>query len=606
MVEEAIVYTGPPNGDATSTAPGSPEGAIPGRAARSPAALRDRDFWFFRDFPLAVVIPVLLLAALATWVATVFDVPLAAIAGIGVAVVLLGLSPVRRKTPRSLAGIMAAGLAFRWYRLQHDPGAEPAAAFDVPLPEGGSYGVRWDGDHVVTMLRIEPPPDTMTFLRPSTLGTEQMLPLTEIAGSLTQFDITLSSIDIISTGARTASNGTVARLYDRILGPLPAIARRTVWLVLRLDPLANAEAVDNRGGGGGGALRTAIIATRRVANRLASRDITTAVLTAGEINSAVRQMARGVALDAVTETPMSLQHEGIHLTSYAIGKELINSQGFGELWATASLSTTITLRLRPIDPRPGGRDDAPATIALTAVVRFDTAAAPDGPPVPGLRRLPGQQLRALVDTLPIGAPSRAQVDENRGPLDALADITVPTAGCGQLIGADSTGRAIAVPLIGEGTRHLEVIGALDLAQQVVLRAIALGAQTVVHTARPEAWHTMVSGVDVPHALSLAPRSAGASHHPPSPPAQPGAPYPQTTVVVFDGIAPTALPGGATILYVHDPHDPAVPFHADVTLLQDPATPNMITVRTPADSATVHMVTTPDEMRYIGESLVATR
>ncbi|MGV9674798.1 type VII secretion protein EccE [Nocardia sp. NPDC003482] len=603
MVEEAIVYTGPRAADPIPPA-GSPEG--PGRAARSQAALRDEDFWLFRDFPLHVVLPVLLLAALATWVATVFDLPLWAIAAIGVVVVALGLVPVRRKAPRSLAGMVAAALAFRWYRLQHDPGAEPAPAFDVPLPEGGSYGVRWDGDHVVTMLRIEPPPDTMTFLRPGSLGTEQMLPLTEIAGSLTQFDITLSSIDIISTGARTASNGPVAWLYDRILGPLPAVARRTVWLVLRLDPLANAEAVDNRGGGGGGALRTAIIATRRVANRLAARDITTAVLTAGEINSAVRQMTRAVALDRLTETPGSLRSEGMHLTSYAIGKELITSRGFAEIWATPSLSTTITLRLRPIEPRPGHREDERTLIALTAVVRFDTVAAPDGPPLPGLRRLPGQQLRALLDTLPTGTPSRAQGDENRGPLDALADITVPTAGCGQLIGADQTGRAIAVPLIGEGTRHLEVVGALDLAQQVVLRAIALGATTVVHTVRPEAWHTMVSGVAAPHALSIAPRSAAASQRPPTPPAQPGSPYPQTTVVVFDGIAPTALPGGATILYVRGPHDAAAPFEADVTLTQDAATPNLITVRTPAAAATVYMVTTPDEMQYIGESLVATR
>src|SRR5256885_6838851 len=118
------------------------------------------------------------------------------------------------------------------------------------------------------MLRLEPPPDPTTWLRPGGLDAGQLLPLTEVANCLSQFDITLSSIDVISTGARTASNGPVAWLYDRILGPLPAIARRTVWLVLRLDPLTNAEAVDNRGGAGAGALRTAIIATRPVANRL--------------------------------------------------------------------------------------------------------------------------------------------------------------------------------------------------------------------------------------------------------------------------------------------------------------------------------------------------
>ncbi|MBR7539946.1 type VII secretion protein EccE, partial [Mycobacterium tuberculosis] len=83
------------------------------------------------------------------------------------------------------------------------------------------------------MMRIDPPPDALTLLRRGSLSTDQVLPLTEIGRCLSQFDIQLASIDAISTGARTASNGIVARLYDSIIGPLPAIAHRTVWLVLR-------------------------------------------------------------------------------------------------------------------------------------------------------------------------------------------------------------------------------------------------------------------------------------------------------------------------------------------------------------------------------------
>ncbi|SLH37385.1 type VII secretion protein EccE [Mycobacteroides abscessus subsp. abscessus] len=84
------------------------------------------------------------------------------------------------------------------------------------------------------MMRIDPPPDALTLLRRGSLSTDQVLPLTEIGRCLSQFDIQLASIDVISTGARTASNGIVARLYDSITT---------------------------------GTLRTAIIATRRVANR---------------------------------------------------------------------------------------------------------------------------------------------------------------------------------------------------------------------------------------------------------------------------------------------------------------------------------------------------
>jgi len=599
MTEEAIVYTGPsPTPDAGTPTSGA------GRA-RTPVALHDQDFWVFRDFPLRLVIPVLLLAALAGWIATAFKLPWYYDVAIGAAVVPIALTPLRRRFPRSIAAIMAGAMAFRVNKWQHDPSKEPPEAFDVPLPEGGSYGVRWDDDRLITMLRIEPPPDSMTWLRPGSLGSRQDLSLSEIASCLGQFDITLDSIDIVSTGARTASNGAVAWLYDRILGPLPAIASRTVWLVLRLDPLANADAVDNRGGGGPGALRAAIIATRRVSNRLAARNIRVSVLTASEINSAVRQLTHGITPDQFTESPGTLEYQGLHLTSYAIGRDLIASPGFADLWAAPSLSTTITVRLRPMPTRPGRDENGQPTISLHALVRFDTIREPAEAPVPGLRRLPGQQMRALLDSLPYATPRGDTPDDHRGPLDALNGLVVPTAGCGQLIGADPTGRGIAVPLIGEGTRHLEVIGKLDLAQQVVLRAIALGAHTVVHTMRPDAWNTMVTNVGAPGSLSLAPRAAGASHHPPIPAAQPGSPYPTTTVVVFDGIAPTALPGGATILYVREENGPDSAFDPDVTLSQDPSQPNMITVRTATDAATVHMVTTPDEMRYIGESL-ATR
>lgn len=58
--------------------------------------------------------------------------------------------------------------------------------------------------------------------------------------------------------------------------------------------------------------------------------------------------------------------------------------------------------------------------------------------------------------------------------------------------------------------------------------------------------------------------------------------------------------------VRGPHEPGGDFDADVTLYQDPTAPNRITVRTSTAQATVNMVTTPDEMRYIGESLAAAR
>ncbi|WP_327148376.1 type VII secretion protein EccE [Nocardia sp. NBC_01329] len=562
--------------------------------------LRDPEFWLFRIFPLRTVVPGILFAAFIGWVVLVFDDSVWYSLGAGAGAAVICLTPIGGRT---LVARIAGGLARRG-KISAER-LDQAAAFDVPLPEGGGYGVRWDGDLLLTMLRIDPPPDTLTLLRPGSLNTEQLLPLPEIARCLDQFDLTLAGIDVVSTGARTAGTGIAAHLYDRILGPLPAIAHRTCWLVLRLDPLANAEAVDNRGGGGAGALRAAIIATRRVENRLAAHDIAASVLTAAEMNTAVRELTHGFTVEQLTENPKWLEDRGRYLAQYQIGADAVGPRGLADIWATPSLSTTVTLRLRPGIGRNDPHTELADTVVLNAVVRFDTTEPPEQPPLPGLRELYGNQLRILLDTLPVGYTGRwGREVAYRGTLAALAEFTVPTAGCGQLIGADDHGQGIAVPLIGEGTRQLEVIGSLDLAQQVILRATGLGAHAIVHTARPEAWQTLVRNLDTPQILTIAPRAAGASYHPPGPPPVPTAPYPSTTVLVFDGVPPVSHAGGATIVHVRQPHEPPGSIEADVSLIQDPDAPNRVTVRTPAVTTTVNMVTTQEEMHYIGESLAA--
>ncbi|WP_229718900.1 type VII secretion protein EccE [Nocardia jinanensis] len=562
--------------------------------------MRDPEFWLFRIFPLRIVVTGILFAATIVWIVLAFSHSVWYSLGAGAVAAAICLAPIGgRTTVARIAGALARRGKVSAERL------DQASAFDVPLPEGGAYGVRWDGDLLLTMLRIDPPPDTLTLLRPGSLNTEQLLPLPEIARCLDQFDLTLAGIDVVSTGARTAGTGIAAQLYDRIIGPLPAIAHRTCWLVLRLDPLANAEAVDNRGGGGTGALRAAIIATRRVANRLAAHDIAASVLTATELNTAVRELTHGFTVDQLTENPKWLEDRGRYLAQYQIGADMVGPAGLADIWAAPSLSTTVTLRLRPGIGRNDPRTELADTVVLNAVVRFDTTEPPEQPPLPGLRELYGNQLRILLDTLPVGYTGRwGREVAYRGTLAALAEFTVPTAGCGQLIGADDRGRGIAVPLIGEGTRQLEVIGSLDLAQQVILRATGLGAHAIVHTARPEAWQTLVRNLDTPQILTIAPRAAGASYHPPGPPPVPTAPYPSTTVLVFDGVPPVSHAGGATIVHVRQPHEPPGSINADVSLIQDPDAPNRVTVRTPAVTTTVNMVTTQEEMHYIGESLAA--
>ncbi|MEV6135811.1 type VII secretion protein EccE [Nocardia sp. NPDC051990] len=553
--------------------------------------LHSPDLWLFRNLPLRLVIPVALIAVVSSLVAVIFDASTPIAAAICAAVLLIGLVPFRGS---SLARFLDEEIAFRWRAFRNRSATVDQAPFDVPLPEGGAYGMRWDGSRLITMLRIEAHPRTVTLLSPQALIADDMMPLPEIAYCLDQFDIGLASIDVISTGARTAGTGAVAQLYERILGPLPAVAHRTVWVVLRLDPLANAAAVDRRGGGATGTLRSAIVATRRVANRLAARGLTASVLSAAEMTGAVNQLIRHAPLDEFTETAHSVEHDGIHYTTYRMAPQALGPRGFAAVWSTPTIATTVTMRLQRTNNSTPKRGDA--GIEVTAVARFDTRDKPADVRAAGLVPLPGKQFRALLYTLPVAARGQQFSPESYlGKPDSLADLPVPIAGCGQLIGADSSGQGVALPLVGHHVRRVEVIGSLLVAQQMILRAIALGAAVVVHTNRHEAWRPMVADVDAPQSLMLAAWSAGS---------QQASAHRFANVVVYDGIAPSIHHSDTTVVLLRNAPVADDSFEPDVTLTEDPETANLVTVDTAGESTTVHMVATPDELRYLHVGMAA--
>ncbi|MGO4615613.1 type VII secretion protein EccE [Nocardia sp. 2YAB30] len=545
--------------------------------------------WLFRTLPLRLVIPVVLVAIAVALVAVSFDAPTPYAAGGGALVAVIGLTRLRGS---SLAGFLDEEIAFRWHAFRNRSSVVSHAPFDVPLPEGGTYGMRWDGAHLITMLRIDAPPRFVTLLSPSGLSSGDKVPLPELARCLSQFDIDLASIDVISTGARTSDAGPVARLYDQILGPLPAVAQRTVWIVLRLNPLANVGAVDRRGGGSTGTLRSGIVATRRVANRLAARGLTASVLSAAEMTAVVHQLTRGASLDQLRETSQGLEHDGIYSTSYRMALEALGPRGFADVWATQSLATTMTVRLRraAADGTPA-QSAGSAPIAVSATVRFDTRHEPAEVSAPGLIPMPGKQYRALLHSLPISAQGpELPIDSSFGTPDSLASLSMPIAGCGQLIGADSSGHGVALPLVGQRVRRVEIIGALLIAKQVILRAIALGATVVVHTNRHEAWREMVAYVDSPQLLSLAAWSAGS---------QQANSHRAASVIIYDGIPPSTHHSDATVMLLRSRSVAGDYFDPDVTLTEDPETANRVTVQTAAGTTTVDMVATPFEMTYLG-------
>lgn len=459
----------------------------------------------------------------------------------------------------------------------------PAAPFDVAAPDGDQIGFRWDGRALLSLIEIDANPQAMTVMEPGMTVSGEMVRVQVLLDCLRQFDIVLDSIDIISQGARSHGRTDIAAVYDAVLGPLPAIAYRSVWIAVRFDPSRCAEEVRRRGGGRDGIVRTATTATRRVANRLTEAGLRPRILTANDIAAATNRLSDGVNLSTVEETWQECRAGQFRLCSFAVQPQMLTTAALGLLWTVPSYSTTVCLSLRE-DPEHG-------LIKVRGLARLNSD-VPVPVELPGLKRLPGQQFSALASSLPIPPPAREVGNWVYGRHDSeLRNLEVPASGCGQVIGADEQGRAVALPLFGPHIARVEICGTLRLAQQAVLRSLALGARVLVHSRRPALWRTMVDLVGDGEHLWVAEFSrqsikAGSDRN--------------YTVELFDGVAERPVRAGVTSIVVVPASTPASP-DADVALELLSVESDSVKVSTRAGSTVVTMVAAEEELRYIDAS-----
>jgi type VII secretion protein EccE len=514
-------------------------------------------------------------------------------AAVGLAIASIFLLRIRGRT---LPKWVALAVNYFWERRNKLRGLPIAEPFDFEMSDGSRIGFRWDGKTLLSLLNIEENPQAMTVLEPGMTVSGEMLSIQLVADCLRQFDITLDSIDVINQGARSHGHSPIAGVYDAVLGPLPAIAHRGVWLALRFDPSRCADAVRRRGGGREGVLRTAGTATRRVANRLIEAGLRPRVTTSSEIALATNQLTDGVNMSNLDETWSTCTQGHFQLRSFLVTSTMLTTKGVGLLWTIPSYSTTVCISLR--------RDEKRDLVKIRGLARFDTY-GPMQIHLPGLEDLPGQQFSALVATLPVPPPKRPVGRWACGNgEEAFKGLALPASGCGQVIGADSAGRAVALPLFGPQIRRVEICGGLHLAQQVLLRSLALGARVRVHTNRPAAWRDMVEQVGDRSLLWVSDFSRGSI--------QAGSDR-NYSVEMFDGLAAQSVRVGVTTMVLQPPAtslsgwpsaEPSGTFDVALELLDTAA--DTVKVRTQAGSAVVTIVATDEELRFIKASLGAER
>ncbi|ORX07352.1 type VII secretion protein EccE [Mycolicibacillus trivialis] len=271
-------------------------------------------------------------------------------------------------------------------------------------------------------------------------NTDGALPVRAIAAGLRQFDVRLDGIDIVSV------NTTAPPAVENGIEHRP-----TTWLVLRMDPQQNVDAVTVRDS----LAATIAAAAERVAEDLGRRRLDAFPLTAAELAELDDAVLAGLQPDGLvprlrfakrydgsaaagkraagTKHPEGKHAEGKHAetrrarsrraepvardrknpdgyaTSFWVSPKDLDTETLDKVWQLDADATVLTVRLIPRHYQ----------VEVSAWVRYHTTERISKEQRRGLNYLIGRQLRAVTAALPVPAvqpvltvPARALSDDD--------------------------------------------------------------------------------------------------------------------------------------------------------------------------------------------------
>ena len=274
-------------------------------------------------------------------------------------------------------------------------------------------GLAWHEGTWTAVLLVDPAPALV-----SQVGTSPNLPLGALAPCLEDRGVVLDAIQVIwhcyPGSAALPANSPALASYMEVLGPLPAAARRTTWVAVRLDPRRCPAAVRERGGGVLGAHRALIGALSRVRNALESRGVTTRPLDPDELLKAGISAAELTAVAGSNQrvglrerwsgvTAAGVGHASYAITGWSRGK---TAQSLNALTGVRALSSTVAVSISP-----GSEDNQ---VGMRGLVRVSARTPGELAYADGrlssisdrlgitLTPLRGLQVAGLAATLPLG------------------------------------------------------------------------------------------------------------------------------------------------------------------------------------------------------------
>jgi type VII secretion protein EccE len=215
-------------------------------------------------------------------------------------------------------------------------------------------GLAWHEGMWTAVLLVDPAPALVI-----PVGGSPNLPLGALAPCLEDRGVVLDAISVIwhcyPGSAALPPDSPALASYMEVLGPLPAAARRTTWVAVRLDPRRCPAAVRERGGGVVGAHRALIGALSRVRNALDARGVPTrpldpdellkAGISAAELTAAAGSNARvGLRERWTGVTAAGIGHASYAVTGWPRGKA---ATSLNALTGVRALSATVTMSVSP-------------------------------------------------------------------------------------------------------------------------------------------------------------------------------------------------------------------------------------------------------------------
>lgn len=249
--------------------------------------------------------------------------------------VIIALAVVLTVRGRRFTGWIAA--LFAWRRRHKQAPAVPSApAVGATVMPGDHVAVRWQGDHLMSVIELIARPFTPTVIVNGEAFTDDVVD-TRLVEDLVVAHCPDLEADVVSAGYRVGKTApaNLVGLYEQVVGPYPAPANRRTWIVLRADPDQTRKSALRRETGVAGLARYLVASTTRIADHLASNGIDARCARSFD------DFDRATEISFEKESWSSIKGRSTFTAAYS-------APGGPDVWWSARADHTITrVRIRP-------------------------------------------------------------------------------------------------------------------------------------------------------------------------------------------------------------------------------------------------------------------